>query len=123
MVIRLKKHKYSAVKSNGFASKLENAVYQILKIQEKAGEIKDLRCQHAVELTRAKIRCKIDFSYIDTKTNETVFAEAKGVVSDRWRIFKKLWKHYGLGTLIIYKGTYKKPYIDEIIKTSCNINA
>ena len=112
------KHKYSAVKSNGFSSKLENAVYQILKMQELAGEIKDLRCQHSTKLTDAEIPYRVDFSYTDPKTNKTVYVEAKGAQTPSWRIKRKLWTKYGHGTLIIYKGTYKKPYIDEIIKVN-----
>ena len=111
----MSKHKYNAVKSNGFASKLENAVYDILKLREKAGEIKNIQCQDAVELTDAKIRCKIDFSFIDCKSKKKVYCESKGVITERWRIIKKLWQIFGPGKLEIWKGNYKNPKMVEIV--------
>ena len=111
-----KVNKYGAVRSNGFASKLENAVFLILQQMEKDGEIKDLRCQHPVELTLSKIRTKVDFSYTGCIDGRQYFVEAKGIETERWKIIKKLWKFYGSATLIIYKGNFRYPKIDEIIE-------
>ena len=108
-------NKYNADSSCGFASKLEAAVYQILKFKVKAGLIKSLECQSSVELTNANIRCKIDFSYIDTVSLEKCWAEAKGIETDRWQIIQKLWKFYGPGKLLIYKGSYQSPRLVEIL--------
>ena len=111
-----KKNKYKATRTaEGYDSKLEQAVGAMLHFMEKAGEIKDIRRQHRVELSAAKIACKIDFSYTDVKTNQTIFIEAKGLDLERWRIIKKLWAHYGPGRLEVWKGTYKCPKLHEII--------
>jgi hypothetical protein len=109
-------NKYNNIRSNGFASKLESAVFNMLSLLQKAKEIKDLRCQDPVELTCAKIRCKIDFSYTDVKTKQTVYVEAKGVVTERWRIIAKLWPWYGPGELLIYGGHYSNPSLIDHIK-------
>lgn len=98
-----------------FASRLESAVHDILLLQEKAGEIRDIKCQPQVYLTEAKIGYRPDFSYVDEKTGQTVYVEAKGVEVETWLIKKKLWKCYGLGPLFIFKGRHDKPYLREVI--------
>lgn len=105
--------KYGNISSAGFSSKLEAAVSQIHELMVKAGSISELRCQHPAELTAAKIRCKIDFSFIED--GRLTFAEAKGVETDRWKIIEKLWRFYGPGKLYIYKGSYLNPKITEVI--------
>ena len=107
-------NKYNADNSNGFASKLEAEVYNILMFKQNTGLISNLRCQHSVELTRAKIGCKIDFSF--EQNGILCFAEAKGMETDRWRIIKKLWRFYGPGDLYMYTGHYRDPKLSEIIK-------
>lgn len=110
----LKRNKYGAKRQNGFSSKLEAAVFQILRQKEAAGEIKNIRCQHPIHLTEAKIAYKSDFSY-ETSDGKTIWVEAKGFETDTWRLKKRLWKFYGPGPLEIYKGTHKKVYLDEVI--------
>ena len=110
------KNKFGAKRcSGGFPSKLEKSVYDILLTQEKLGIICEIKRQDCVSLTRADIRCKIDFSYVNTKSGDKRYVEAKGFETDRWKIIKKLWKYYGSGALEIYKGTYKKIFLDETI--------
>jgi hypothetical protein len=108
--------KYGSKRTNGFASSLENSVHELLLIRERSGEIRDIRQQHTVSMTRADIRCKIDFSFIECATEKLIFVEAKGLETDRWRIIKKLWRFYGPSTLEIWKGRAKKPYLDEVIQ-------
>lgn len=107
-----KKTEYDGI---SFPSKLEASVYQILKIMEKAGEIKDLKTQEYVYLTEARIAYIADFSYIDCKSGEKVWAEAKGLETDVWRIKRRLWAYFGPGQLVIYKGTYRNPKLYETI--------
>lgn len=98
-----------------FASKLEFAVYQILKLREKAGEIKILQVQDHVYLTLARIGYIPDFKCLDLKTSEEFHVEAKGFPNDRWAIKKKLWKFYGPNKLEIWTGSYTNPKLDEVI--------
>lgn len=107
-------NKYGADNSSGFSSKLEQSVYRILQFKQKAGLIKNLRCQHSVSLTRAGIGCKVDFSF--EEKGKLAFAEAKGCETDRWRIIRKLWPFYAPGRLYIYKGHYLKPQLAEIVE-------
>lgn len=77
------------------------------------GEISDLRCQHSVYLTDARIQAIIDFSFI--RGGELIYCEAKGFPTDVWRLKKKLWKQYGPGPLEIWVGTAKNFRLDETI--------
>lgn len=108
-------NKYNAIRTaSGFGSKLESAVYQILLLRQKSGEIKDIRQQVSVELSAAKICYKIDFSY-EKLEGGLVFVEAKGVVTERWRIAEKLWRFYGPAPIEIWKGSYQKLRLVEIV--------
>ena len=111
----MRSNKYNAKPSNGFPSKLESAVYDILRIRENAKEIKDIRRQHAVKLTDAQIGYKVDFSYTDIKSGQTVWAEAKGFETEAWLLKKRLWRFYGPGNLEIYKGSHLRPVLSETI--------
>jgi len=95
-------------------SKLERAVHGIMKLREKAGEIRDLKQQRRVDLGDG-IDWAVDFSFIDNKTGEKTWAEAKGLEDARYRICKKLWKSRGPGPLEIWKGHYRQPRLVEIV--------
>jgi hypothetical protein len=107
--------KYGNVRSGGFASKLEHAVYQNLKLQERAGIYTDVQCQVAVTMTRAQIRYVVDFSAVSIATGEIIYLEAKGHATDAYAIKKKLWEHYGPGRLEIWGGVWTRPYLVEVI--------
>lgn len=112
-----KPNKFKAQRTaNGFPSKLEASVYSQLLLREVAKEITDIRRQHKVLLTKAEIAWKIDFSFTDIASGNTVYCEAKGIEDERFKIFKKLWPFYGHGSLEIWKGSYQKPFLDEVIK-------
>jgi hypothetical protein len=98
-----------------FPSKLHATLYAELKLRERAHEISELEMEHAVELTKANLRYKIDFSYFDNKTFGVRFAEAKGIETDRWKILVKLWPHYGPAPLDIYKANSRGIYLAETI--------
>lgn len=107
--------KYGNQKSGGFSSKLEHAVYQILKLRERAGEIKILRTQENIQLTKAGIIYIPDFTCEYLPTGGPLFVEAKGFEGPRWPTIKKLWKHYGLGPLEIWKGSHLRPVLAQTI--------
>src|SRR3990167_4847396 len=98
-----------------FASKLEAAVFQILRLSEMAGEIKILQVQDHVYLTDARIGYIPDFKCIDLKTNEEFHVEAKGFEMGVWRLKRKLWMYYGPGPLDVWKGHYLRPVFSERI--------
>lgn len=98
--------------NHNFSSKLEAAVYQLLK-QDPNIEI--LQCQARVKLTKAEIIYIPDFKCLDKSTNKIFFCEAKGVETSDWQIKLKLWRFYGPAKLHIYKGSHIKPYLKEIV--------
>jgi hypothetical protein len=100
---------------HNFASKLEASLYQWLKLREKNGEISDIRSQETVYLTKARIIYKPDFSYTDNKTKERIYAESKGIETPEWRIKRRLWQHYGVGKLEVYKGKYDNFKLSETL--------
>ncbi len=108
-------NKYNAVRTEvdglSFPSKLEGAVYCLLKLDQ---EIEKIERQQTVYLSSAKISFKVDFK-LTYKDGIIKYAEAKGIVTDRFSILRKLWIFYGKHDLIIYKGSHLRPYIDEII--------
>jgi len=111
--------KYKATKKmhNGisFSSKLEASVYDLLRLREKSGEIEDIRCQHTVYLTDARIAYIVDFSALISGSNDRIYIEAKGYETAVWRIKRRLWINYGVGHLEIWKGSYTKPFLSETI--------
>jgi hypothetical protein len=112
--------KYKAIQSNGFGSKLESAVYALLKLREMQGEIKDIRSQVPIVLQdgprEEKITWKVDFSFINVKTDQLWYCEAKGVKTETYKIKLKLFRKLKPGPLEIWGGDYRRPTLLERIE-------
>jgi hypothetical protein len=99
-----------------FDSKLEGALYQELKLLEKAGEIEGLHHHPGtVFLSEARIQFRPDFTFIRKATGLREWAEAKGYQDAKWPLKKKLWLHYGPGHLHIYGGSHARLRLIETI--------
>lgn len=98
-----------------FDSKLETSVYQQLLLMEKAGEIKDIVVKPNIFLTEAMIRMIPDFKAFHIKEGIEFYHEAKGFQDRVWGLKLKLYKVYGPGPYVIWKGNYKRPFIDDTI--------
>jgi hypothetical protein len=113
------KTKYQSTRTEldgrSFASKLEAAVYQMLKLRERAGEIRVLQAQDHIYLTDARIEYVPDFKCEYVATGEVFWAEAKGYADPKWPIKKKLWRFYGPGPLELWTGNYRNPQLEETI--------
>lgn len=72
-----------------------------LALLERAGEISDLQHQVTFRLTDAEITYRADFTY--QEKGRMVAEDFKGVETERFRIIKKLWQHYGPCLLRITK--------------------
>lgn len=118
------RNKYKAKPTNGFPSKLESAVHDILLIRQKLGEIKDIKRQQSVVLQdgpkEVRINWKVDFSFEERIGNTTsfklVYAEAKGIETMDFKIKLKLWRKKIPAPLEIYKGDYRRPKMVERIE-------
>lgn len=117
--------KRTVVDGVSFPSQLEASVYGQLRILERCGVIADLRMQSKVtpQLCGAcghqAPSVKIDFIYWDNELKESVWAEAKGVETDRWLQHLKWWKRSGPGLLHIYKSRgHGRLSYEEIIPQS-----
>lgn len=102
-----------------FPSKLEAAVYGVLKLRVLSGELRDVRLQHRIELEDkiGRQNWKVDFSATVVATGEIVWVEAKGNLKDRRYIRNRsLWRKDGPGVLEIWSGSYKNPeQVDTIL--------
>ena len=110
-----------------FASKLEASVYVMLRDQVKLGLITNLELQDTVTLKEACKHCgakskkwKVDFSYVDSKTSEKVYVEAKGNEGAKFKQDKRLWKQNPPAKLEIWKGSAARPKLVEIIEPKGN---
>lgn len=100
-----------------FASKLEAALFDHLKLLEKAGEIKDIQVQPQCHLTRARILFKPDFAAWNTINQEREYFEAKGHVTAVYAIKRRLWPYYGDGPLHVFGGRYTRlSHIETILQ-------
>lgn len=113
------RNKYNAVRCSGFGSKLEAAVFEVLKLREKSGEISDIRQQVSVDLGFG-INWRVDFSFAKHVPNPNMairmYAEAKGVKTERYRMCLKLWRGgQGPGPLEIWEGSWQWPALVEIV--------
>lgn len=110
--------KYGAQKvetdGHSFSSKLELAVYQMLKHRQLAGEITAIQVQAHVYLTDARILYIPDFR-CTLENGEDLFVEAKGFQTDVYRIKRRLWMHYGLAPLEVWMGSPTRLRLEETI--------
>ena len=117
--LRRPKSKFRAKRTEldgrSFASQFEAAVYALYKLREKAGEIEILGTQEHVYLTDARINYITDYSFLDLKTGEKVHGEAKGFETPEWKLKLRLYRFYGPCRLEIWKGTYIRPVLHEIV--------
>ena len=111
------KYKNRITSNHGYSfdSRLESALYDLLLLREKAGEITELRVKPNVYLTNARILAIPDFWAIHATTGDSIYFEAKGIELPVWRIKRKLWIYYGPGILEVWKGSYQRPYLHETI--------
>jgi hypothetical protein len=112
-------NKYKAKRTDGFPSKFEAAVYYLLVLREKTGEIKNIKRQQTVVLQdgprEVRITWKVDFSFEICATGKTGYAEAKGFETADYKLKLKLWRANPPARLEVYKGNYKKPKLDEVV--------
>lgn len=114
---RCKRNKYGAVRTgDGFPSKLEAAVHQILLLREKAGEIQAIKRQASVDLGFG-IRWKVDFCFIQCASGDVCYAEAKGRWTADAALKLRMWRNGAIqAPLEIWQGNYRKPELVEIVK-------
>lgn len=89
-----------------FDSQLEKALFDLLSLKQRAGEIRDL-AHHpgTVYLSEARVQYRPDFRFTNCENEEVEYAESKGFETSDWRIKRRLWQSYGPGKLYIYKGS------------------
>lgn len=98
-----------------FASGLERQRAGELVVLLRAGLITDLVFQPRVLLTDAEISYHPDFAYHEK--GRPVYEETKGYETDRWRIIRKLWAHYGPAPLrVLVRGHGDRIVLKEEIR-------
>ena len=109
--------KYGNAMAGG--SKLEEAVYALLKVREEKGEISDIQRQQSVELQggsrETRISWRADYTYIRNSTGERICVEAKGFPTEVWKLKLKMIRFKRIKTEI-WAGTYTRPFLQEVIE-------
>ena len=106
-----RQNKYNAKRSQGidgywYASGAERDYHDlVLWPMQESGLISDLARQPQVELTKACIRYKPDFYYIED--GREVYVDVKGMETDLFKLKAKLWRYYGPAVLRIVKRSGK----------------
>lgn len=113
-------NKYRAKSANGFPSKLEAAVYELLNLRQLAGEITDLKRQQTVTLKEQcdscgakRITWRVDFSFVEN--GQLVYSEAKGAETAEYLKKLRRWRENPTFKLEIWKGNYRRPFLAETI--------
>lgn len=76
-----------------FASKREAARYVVLRLKERAGQIRNLRCQVPVPIVvngETVTRWVADFVYEEAPEWRTIHEDCKGYRTDLYKLKKKL---------------------------------
>lgn len=102
------------IDGRSFLSRLEGAVYLLLKGDLRREAISKIEFQPTVRLSKANIVYRPDFRvwYPDGRSE---LVEAKGKETAEWRIKRKLFLYYGSERLRIFKGCHKNPTEVEVI--------
>lgn len=115
-----KRNKFKAKATNGFPSKLESAVYDLLLVRQNVGEIREIKRQQTVVLQagprETRIAWKVDFSCEEIASGQELYIEAKGIETAEYRLKLKLWRANPPGALEIWKGNYKRLVLAERIE-------
>lgn len=102
-----------------FGSKAESQVYLMLKAQEQAGEIKDIRCQVHIDLLprlgQKRMVYIADFVVWDLRMKCDVAVECKGFETEKYLQKKKVYRFTGPMPLRIYKTSWGKIGLEEEI--------
>lgn len=111
------KRKKTEYAGYSFASKLEANTFALLKLRERAREIRDIQVQDTIYLTNAQIKYIPDFKWFEIADNDFAWGESKGIETPEWRIKRRLWGSYGPGKLHIWmaKPWSSTPVLKEII--------
>jgi len=108
-----KPSKYKAIRTRGYASRIEAERADQLALLERAGAISNVTYNKSVQLGPDR-KYKPDFRYV--QNGQTIWEEVKGVETDRYRDNKKLWRKYGPGLLrIVKRGTGGRLVVTEEI--------
>lgn len=99
----------SISRGESFPSKLEGAVFELLRLRVAAGELDMLTRYEKVSFLDGFVSWSIDFWAIETETNTPVWIEAKGMKCQKWKLFERVWRDRGPGKLVLYMGDYRSP--------------
>jgi len=114
--LRGKGNKYGAivrvVAGESYRSGLEVQMHSLLKLMERAGEIRDIQREQSVELFPGQTH-KVDFMVFDIKRNTYLYIEAKGFVCKTWAEKIKAYKAFSPYPLQVWSKTKGRLGIDK----------
>lgn len=119
--LRGRGNKYGAktVKLNenelAYRSGLESEVHAVLKLLERAGEIRNIRREQTISLTPS-ISHRIDFVVFNVKKNTDVGVEAKGQETEGWSLKQRLYVDFGPLPIEVWKKSRGRVGVAKEIK-------
>lgn len=85
-----------------YDSKGEHEMHGTLTLMERGGLLRDiLHHPPAVDITRF-VNYKPDFRYFEIKRGTIVYVDFKGLMTERFKVIKNLWKEFGKVPLQIW---------------------
>lgn len=103
--LRGKGNKYNAkpteIAGETYRSGLEAETHAVLKLMERAGEIRNISREQSVELFPGQTH-KIDFMFFDIKRQTFVYAESKGFSDKTWAEKLKAYKAFSIFPLQLW---------------------
>ena len=100
-----------------FDSKGECRMYQLLRLREKAGEIRDIELQVSVSLCVRNVVLRVDFRIFDIQLDQTIYVEFKGFETAPWITKRNLWAGHGPGRMDVYQAGRKSDDFPRLWKT------
>lgn len=112
----MRKRSHTAAKpvktlDGSFGSNAEYEHYNMLKLQQKAGVIKDLKCRENIPLMVNGVLIKTyrsDFTYTDVASGRWCIDDYKGRVFREWQLTKKLLQALFPEAIIIESGAHRR---------------
>lgn len=117
-------NKYGAkrieVAGESYDSKAEHEMHTLLKLREKAGDIKNIRRQMVIQLTRF-VKWRADFVVFSIKKDQDVIVEFKGLEDARFRVIKQLIREFAPMPVEIWKKQGNRIYLDQEIQPDAGL--
>lgn len=115
-----KSNKYGAEKvkdgARTYDSKMEYEMHAVLKLMERAGQVRNIRHHPAAIQLTEHVTFKIDYIVYDTVRATDIGVEVKGMWAERFRVICQLWPEFGPFPMQVWGKRFGKLFMLKEIK-------